>query len=75
MWDSVEEVAGRLERAADRMANAGHRDLEHQCRQAVYVVRNGMPLDEAQEIERQILGERPDSPSGDIFPLAESEYD
>jgi len=50
-----QDVADRLERAADRMANAGFAQEEQQYRDAAAAVRNGLPRERVAELEHHLL--------------------
>ena len=55
MSDFRETVADRLERAADRMYNAGFLVEERRYRDAAAEIRAGLSLEETQALERRML--------------------
>jgi hypothetical protein len=59
MSDLPQAVADRLERAADRMSNAGFFDEERKYRSAAARIRAGLPLEEIKNIEQQMLLDPP----------------
>jgi hypothetical protein len=76
MSDFREEVAGRLERAADRMYNSGFLDEERRYRAAVAEIRAGLSLEETQALEQQLLAARKPGLLNRLTALAaQGEYD
>jgi cell wall-associated NlpC family hydrolase len=62
MLDPREAIAGRLERAADRMHNSGRLNDEKRLRDAASRVRSGIPLGQAKQIEQTFLLSTPKTP-------------
>jgi hypothetical protein len=76
MSDFRETVADRLERAADRMYNAGFLDEERSFRDAAAQVRAGLSVEETRAIEQRMLsGERPRLLNRLTALAAQGEYD
>lgn len=76
MSDFREEVAGRLERAADRMYNSGFLDEERRYRDAAADIRAGLSLEGTQALERQLLtGREPGFRNRLTALAAQGEYD
>jgi hypothetical protein len=76
MSDFRETVADRLERAADRMLNAGLLDEEHSYRDAAARVRGGLSLEETRAIEQRMLtGQMPRLSNRLTALAAQGEYD
>ena len=70
------DVADRLERAADRMANAGFLDEERQYRNAAASIRAGLSPAQTEELERSLLIDPQPSTLHRVSALAASgEYD
>lgn len=55
MPDLSNEIADRLDRAADRMSNSGFLDEERRYRRAAARIRAGLSPEETQKLERQML--------------------
>jgi hypothetical protein len=76
MSELREDVADRLERAADRMYNSGLGDEERRYREAAAAVRAGLTLEETLAIEQSMLGcRRPGARNRLTALAAQGEYD
>jgi hypothetical protein len=76
MSDFRETIADRLERAADRMYNAGLLDEERSYRDAAALVRGGLSLEETRAIEQRMLsGQMPRLVNRLTALAAQGEYD
>ena len=76
MSDYLEAVADRLERAADRMFNAGLVDEERSYRDAAAQIRGGLSLEETRAIEQLMLtGQMPRLSNRLTALAAQGEYD
>jgi hypothetical protein len=75
MSEERDSIADRLERAADRFRNARRLVQEHQLREAAAEIRAGMPMADAQRLEKQLLV-GPEQRRAQASPLfAAGEYD